>query len=191
MASALWIYPLGLGRPDIFSFPVAICLFAAGIHAATAALPHARAARVAVATAVVAFALTRPVNVACWDSNGAPLVQHLASNTRGDDPVMLSATGVFVAAFYGPWPVTIHDTETNAQGVAVTVERDRTLYLPRSGRDGNLAAQFLHQFRSSDRVWYLGHRLRSERVVEAMTNAGYTVQVAQASPDYRLFRGTR
>ena len=31
VASALWIYPLGLGRPDIFSFPVAICLFAAGI----------------------------------------------------------------------------------------------------------------------------------------------------------------
>ena len=30
VASALWIYPLGLGRPDIFSFPVAICLFSAG-----------------------------------------------------------------------------------------------------------------------------------------------------------------
>ena len=94
-------------------------------------------------------------------------------------------------AFYRPWPVTTHQTETNAQGVAVTGERDRTFYLPRSGCDGNLPAQFLHQFRSSDRVWYLGHRLRSERVVEAMTNAGYTVQVAEASTDYRLFRGTR
>ena len=37
VASALWIYPIGFGRPDIFSFPVAICLFAAGIHSATAA----------------------------------------------------------------------------------------------------------------------------------------------------------
>ena len=35
VASALWIYPLGLGRPDIFSFPVAICLFTAGVHAAS------------------------------------------------------------------------------------------------------------------------------------------------------------
>ena len=191
VASALWIYPLGLGRPDIFSFPVAICLFAAGIHAATSALPHARAARLAVAAVVVAFALARPVGVGYWNSNGAPLVRHLASNARADDPVMLSATGVFLAAFYGPWPVTTHHTETNAQGVDVTVERDRTFYLPRSNRDGNLAAQFLHQFRSSDRVWYLGHRLRSERAVEAMTNAGYAVQVAEASTDYRLFRGTR
>ena len=37
VASALWIYPIGIGRPDILSFPVAICLFAAGIHSATAA----------------------------------------------------------------------------------------------------------------------------------------------------------
>ena len=191
VASALWIYPLGLGRPDIFSFPVAICLLVAGIHAATAALPHARAARVAVAAVVVAFALARPVDVAYWDSSGAPLVQHLASNARQDDPVMLSAPGVFLAAFYGPWPVTTHQTETNAQGVAVTVERDRTLHLPRSGRDGNVAAQFLHQFRLSDRVWYLGHCLQSERVVEAMTNAGYAVQVAKASTDDCLFLGTR
>ena len=145
----------------------------------------------AVAAVVVAFALARPVGVGYWNSNGAPLVRHLASNARADDPVMLSATGVFLAAFYGPWPVTTHQTETNAQGVDVTVARDRTLYLPRSNRDGNLAAQFLHQFRSSDRVWYLGHRLRSERAVEAMTNAGYAVQVAEASTDYRLFHGTR
>ena len=37
VASAVWIYPIGFGRPDIFSFPVAICLFAVGIHSATAA----------------------------------------------------------------------------------------------------------------------------------------------------------
>ena len=29
-----------IGRPDIFAFPVTICLFAAGVHAATAALPN-------------------------------------------------------------------------------------------------------------------------------------------------------
>ena len=71
------------------------------------------------------------------------------------------------------------------------MERDRTLHLPLSGRDGNLAAQFLHQSWSSDRVWYLGNCLQSERVVEAMTNAGHTVQVAKASTDDCLFLGTR
>ena len=191
VASALWIYPLGLGRPDIFSFPVAICLFAAGIHAASAALPHARAARVAVAAAVVAFALARPVEVAYWDTNGAPLVHHLAANAHDDDPVMLSATGVYLAAFYGPWPVTTQPTDANSQGTAVTVARDRTLYLPRSDRDGGIAAEFLHGLQSSDHVWYLGHRLRSDRVVAAMTNAGYVVVTVRASTDYGLFRGTR
>ena len=191
VASALWIYPLGLGRPDIFSFPVAICLFAAGIHAASAALPHARAARVAVAAAVVAFALARPVEVAYWDTNGAPLVHHLAANAHDDDPVMLSATGVYLAAFYGPWPVTTQPTDANSQGTAVTVARDRTLYLPRSDRDGGIAAEFLHGLQSSDHVWYLGHRLRSDRVVAAMTNAGYVVVTVRPSTDYGLFRGTR
>ena len=191
VASALWIYPLGFGRPDIFSFPVAICLFVAGIHAVTAALPHARVARVAVASAVVAFALARPVEVAYWNTNGAPLVHHLTANAHEDDPVMLSGTGVNLAAFYGPWPVTTRPTDTNVQGTDVTVDRDRTLYLPRSVRDGEIAAKFLHQLRLPDRVWYLGHRLRSDRVVAAMTDAGYAVRMVRASTDYRLFRGTR
>ncbi|MYD70499.1 MAG: hypothetical protein F4W89_07125 [Acidobacteria bacterium] len=191
VASALWIYPLGLGRPDIFSFPVTICLFAVGIHAATAALPHAHTARVAVATAVVAFALVRPVGVAYWDSNGAPLVHHLAASAHEDDPVLLSASGGYLAAFYGPWPVTTRPAESSSSGTAVTVARDRTLYLPRSGRDGEIAAEFLHQSRSSNRVWYLGHRLRSDRVVAALTTAGYSVSTVRASNNYRLFRGTR
>ena len=191
VASALWIYPLGLGRPDIFSFPVAICLFAAGIHAATVALPHARAARVAVAAVVVAFALARPVQVGYWDSNGTPQIQHLLSHAHADDPVILSPSGVFLAAFYGPWPVTTRPTEANAQGVAVTVERNRTLFLQRSGRDGGIAAEFLHQFRSSDRVWYLGYRGWSEAVVTAMTDAGYTVRIVENTTNSRLFLGTR
>ena len=40
----------------------------------------------------------------------------------GSSPI--TATGVFLAAFHGPWPVTTLDTETNSQGVAVTVDRD-------------------------------------------------------------------
>ena len=191
VASALWIYPLSLGRPDIFSFPVAICLFAAGIHAATAALAHARAARVAVAAVVVAFALARPVQVGYWDSNGTPQIQHLVSHAHADDPVILSPSGVFLAAFYGPWPVTTQPTGANAQGVAVTVERNRTLFLPRSARDGGIAADFLHQFRSSDRVWYLGYRRWSEAVVTAMTDAGYTVRIVEETTNSRLFLGTR
>ena len=191
VASALWIYPLGIGRPDIFSFPAAICLFAAGIHAASAALPHARTARVAVAAVVVAFALARPVGVGYWDINHAPVAHYLAANTQEDDPVMLSATGLFLAAFYGPWPVTTQPTDTNAQGITVTVDRDRTLHLPRNARDAMLATEFLHRFRSSDRVWYLGHLLRSDRVVAAMKDAGYAVETVQASTAYVLFRGTR
>ena len=103
---------------------------------------------------------------------------------------MLSAAGVYLAAFYGPWPVTTQPTNTNAQGITVTIARDPTLYLPRSGRDGGIAAEFLYGFQSSGRVWYLGP-LRSDRVVAAMKNAGYTVETVRASTDYRLFRGTR
>ena len=191
VASALWIYPLGLGRPDVFSFPVAICLFVTGIHAATAALPQARMARGAVAAAVVAFALVRPVEVGYWDSDGAPLVHHLAANAQADDPVLLSATSFQLAAFYGPWPVTTQPTVANAQGVAITVGRDRTLQLPRNSRDGTIAAEFLHQFPASGRAWYLGRQPGTDRVVAAMADAGYTVEMVEARTAYRLFRGMR
>ena len=59
---------------------MAICLFAAGIHAAIAALPHARTARVAVAAVVVAFALARPVGVGYWDSDHAPVERFMAES---------------------------------------------------------------------------------------------------------------
>ena len=85
---------------------------------------------------------------------------------------MLSPTGVFLAALYGPWPVTTQHTETNAQGISITVGRDRTLHLPRSTMDGDHAAEFIDRLRSSDRVWYVGHRGWSDAVVAAMANAG-------------------
>lgn len=191
VASALWIYPLGLGRPDIFSFPVGVCLFASGVHAATAALPHARAARVAVAAVVVAFAVARPVEVGYWETNDAPLVHHLAANAHEGDAVLLSARSVYLAAFYGPWPVTTQSADGASQGIAVTIGRERTSHLPRSGRDGRLASAFLHRFPTSGRVWYLGPE-QPDRVVAAMKNAGYAVhRVRTSNNDYGLFRGTR
>ena len=191
VASALWIYPLGIGRPDIFAFPVTICLFAAGVHAATAALPMARTARWVAATAVVAFALARPVHVGYWDANGAPQLQHLFAHAQADDPVLLSPTGAFLVAFYGPWTVATHHTDTISQGIAVTVDRDRTLYLPRSATDGERAAEFLDQFPSSDRVWYVGHNGWSDAVVAAMRNADYNRPITEETNNSRLFLGTR
>ena len=139
-------------------------------------------------TALVAWRLTGDAAVTLLAGAVTSLVELLAHD---DDPVMFSATGVYLAAFYGPWPITTQPTSANSQGTAVTVARDRTLYLPRSDRDGTLATEFLHRFRSSDRVWYLGHQLRSDRVVTAMKNAGYAVETIRASTDYRLFRGRR
>lgn len=191
VASALWIYPLGLGRPDIFSFPVGICLFASGVHAATAALPHAHAVRVAAAALVVAFALARPVEVGYGEMNDAPLVHHLAANAHDDDVVLLSARSVYLTAFYGSWPVTTQPADDVSQGIAVTIGRDRTAHLPRSGRAGRIAAAFLRRFPASGRVWYLGPD-GSDRVVAAMKNAGYAVDRVQASNNgYALFCGTR
>ena len=53
-ASALGVYPLGTGRPDIFAFPVGICLFVVGIHLATEALPRAARVRLAAALLIAA-----------------------------------------------------------------------------------------------------------------------------------------
>ena len=191
VASALWIYPLGIGRPDIFSFPVTICLFAAGVHVATAALPNARTARWLAAAAAVTFALIRPVDVGYWDANGQPHLQHLLSHARADDPLMLSPTGALLAAYYGPWRVTTHRTNRISQGIEVTVDRDRTLYLPRGRRAEALAEEFLGRFPRSDRVWYFGHSVWSDAVVATMTNAGYAVQIVEETDDSRLFLGTR
>ena len=104
---------------------------------------------------------------------------------------MLSEVGLYLTAYYGRWPVTAQATANNAQGVAVTVERDRTLQLGRSGRDGAIAGEFLRRFPTAPRAWYLGSHPETDRVVAAMADAGYTVETVAERASYRLFRGTR
>ena len=90
LASALKVYPLGTGRPDIFAFPVSILLLASGAHLATAALPAVRLFRFAIAALVVTVVLVWPPPA---DYRGTPrndhrLVEALAVNER---PTMASS----------------------------------------------------------------------------------------------------
>ena len=87
-----------------------------------------------------------------------------------------------------------HDSPHERQfaGIEVTIDRDRTLYLPRGGRAEGLAEEFLDRFPSADRVWYVAHRTLSEAVVGTMTNAWYTVQIVdETNNNSKLFLGTR
>ena len=101
VASALWIYPLGASRVDIFAFPVTICLFAAGIQASTAAFPRTAVVRLAAAAAAVAFALARPVGAAYLDTDDTLLATVVSSAARPDDGLILSQAGIFLTAFTG------------------------------------------------------------------------------------------
>ena len=191
-ASALWIYPLGMGRTDVFAFPIGICLFAAGVQAATTALPRPRACRLAVASAVVAFALARPVGAWYFDTDDVPLVEHMATRIGDDDALILSESGIFLTAFYGPWAVDSTAAHDVTYGVSVTLRRAGTLHLPRSGSQPRTVGRFV-RVSLPPRVWYVAHNTQGweDDIVAAIEEQGYAVHQMQATTHGRLYRAVR
>ena len=129
VASGLELYPLGAGRTDIFTFPVGILLFTAGVWCVTDVLPRRSAIRLLAAMTVVALVISRPVPVTYRDRNDARLVEHLAGNVQSDDWIMLSFSAGYLAAFYGPWDVDLIPDRSSA-GFVATIVYDKVLHLP-------------------------------------------------------------
>ena len=192
VASALWIYPLGASRVDIFAFPVAICLFAAGVHAATAAFPRTATVKLAAAAVAVAFALARPAGAAYLETDDVPLATIVSSVARPGDGLILSQAGIFLTAFYGTWPATVDAADDTSHGTAVTLVRDRTLHLPMNSSQERLVTGFLNASQP-DRAWYVAYLTRGweDDVVAAMTRLGYTVRNWHETTTGRLYLGLR
>lgn len=194
VASALWVYPLGYDRVEIFTFPVAICLFAASVQAATASFTRSAVARLGVAAIFVWFAIVGPVGASYFNVADRPLVQYLSAAARPSDAVVLSEGGRYLTAFYGSWPVTLLAAPDTTQGSEVRLVRDHTLHLPMSGpqRQARLVRQFLDAA-PPDRVWYMAYRTRGptrrDAVIEAIRGEGYTVEEALRIPGGQLYLG--
>ena len=194
VASALWVYPLGYDRVEIFTFPVAICLFAASVQAATASFTRSDVARLAVAAIFVWFAIVGPVGASYFNVADRPLVQYLSAAARPSDAVVLSEGGTYLTAFYGSWPVTLLAAPDTTQGSEVRLVRDHTLHLPMSGpqRQARLVRQFLDAA-PPDRVWYMAYRTRGptrrDAVIEAIRGEGYAVEEALEIPAGQLYLG--
>ena len=168
VASVLHLYPLGVGRPDVFAFPVGILLFTAGIWLVTEPLPCRSQARVVAAAAAVAMALSHAVPVTYRPRNDARLARELATQARADDWIMLSFSAGYLAAYYGPWNVEIVPVDTSTAYVA-TIVRERVLHLPLrldyddSSREHladtehrRILEQLLEESRP-ERIWFLGY----------------------------------
>ncbi len=194
VASALWVYPLGYDRVEIFTVPVAICLFAASVQAATASFTRSAVARLAVAAIFVWFAIVGPVGASYFNVADRPLVQYLSAAARPSDAVVLSEGGTYLTAFYGSWPVTLLAAPDTTQGSVVRLVRDHTLHLPMSGpqRQARLVRQFLDAA-PPDRVWYMAYRTRrptrQDAVIEAIRGEGYAVEEALHIPAGQLYLG--
>ncbi len=188
VASAWHVYPLGVGRPDIFAFPVAMVLFAAGIHAATEKLPRPGIVRLAASSLVVAVALLRPIPVPYWSTDDVRLVDYLSTGARVDDAVLLSHGGGFLTAFYGRWPVIVSPSDEVTYGTQATIDRVLTLQLPWNRSQALVVSRFLAETRPQ-RVWYVAFRARLGHgdVLGALQREGYDVHVAQTSADGRLY----
>ena len=203
LASALEVYPLGTGRPDIFAFPVSILLVASGAHLATAALPAVRLFRFAIAALVVTVVLVWPPPADYRGNvrNDDPLVEALAANERPDDGVIMTWSAGFLTAFYGQWRFEIAAYDQAANATQVKISRTNTLHLPFSERGtaepgeatkGQLVRRFLRTF-SGRRVWFVAYRENTAwpEVTEALERGGYAVDETLKTSRGTLFLAVR
>ena len=194
-ASALGVYPLGTGRPDIFAFPVGILLFAAGVHLVTEPLPRKALHRAALASAAVGAALAQPLEVEYRESNAVRLAETLAANVRPQDGMILTWPAGFTAAFYGPWPSTVLPFDQAPNATQARLRREGTLHLPRAhdGSQERLVRQFLRGSRPR-RIWF-GASREPERwlpdVLETLEEHGYDVRSLVETTRGRLYLALR
>ena len=191
-ASALAVYPLGTGRPDIFAFPAAIALFAAGIHLATTPLPRAALFRLAAAATIGAIAVANPLRAEYWNVDDVHLVTALEPAIRPGDGLILSPSGAFLIAYYGRWPVTIGATDRYSHGTMATIGRERTLYLFRDPSQPADVTRFLAGTRP-ERTWYVAFRTgdTEARIVEAIEARRYRVSEVRETQRGRLYLAER
>jgi hypothetical protein len=178
-ASAVHAYPMGMGRPDIFAFPVAIVLFVAGIAWVTAWLPRPEVAQLAVAIVAAALALFRPIGAAYWAVDDSHLVSSLSAVVSDRDGMIISADGTYLVAHYGAWPVRLSSTSGVSHGTRAEIERDRTLYVPERKKPGRMVERFLDTA-GPERVWYVAFRTKTfEGVAATLLRRGYDLQLVE------------
>ena len=193
VGSLVGLYPLGGGRTDVFTFPVGILLFTAGIWCVTEALPRRSVVRLLAATVAVAMALSYPVPVGYRPRNDVHLVNHLRVNSQPDDWIMLSFSAGYLSAFYGPWDSRLIPYDTT-NGFVATLARDRVLHLPlrldynhpsqeraAGAEHRRIVGDFLAKQRPA-RIWFLAYYAETyngtdwaPNVTGVLTDNGYRV----------------
>ena len=186
-ASALRVYPLGTGRPDIFVFPLAILLLALGVHVATILLKRPSYARLAPSLCLAVFAITHPIEVAYRPldhSNGRNLVECVERMSEPDDAMILERMGILLAAFYGPWSFEVGAADGISNATHVAIDRGRTLHLDGSGGDVGQVADFVSS--RPRRIWVIGGWNRHV-LVGTLEQLGYALHGIAATHHEELY----
>jgi hypothetical protein len=187
------LYPLTTARRSIFSFPIVITLAALSVDALTAWSSRRRVMQFAVGLLVAAIAVVAPIRVAYWDVDDARLVTRLSTALRPSDGLILSPSGTYLTAYYGPWRVNT-PSGRGPDGTGVSIVRLRTLQLP-SHVDARAAA--LRAFFGSplpNRICYVAFRTDDEEiqhVLAALNDHGYATEVAETTTRGKLYVGQR
>ena len=141
----------------------------------------------AAAILVATIALVRPLHVEYYEVNDVPLIDYLAAHVQPDDDLIVSPSGIFLVAYYGPWPVTAVETEHFSYAMA-TIGRERTRYLYPRTREAEDVSRYLTESKPN-RAWYLAYRtgVTEPDVIAAMVARGYRVHQAQETRRGRLY----
>ena len=192
-ASALSVYPMGTGRPDIFFLPVPIVLFAAGVHLVTAVLRPSFVYRFIPATLVLWLAVVAPLRVEYPNVNlgASEFVDTIITRAAPDDGLVLTWQTGWPVGYYGPWDVDVFPFDQAPNATQARVMRERTLHLARydDGSQVRLLGPYLTHS-PPERIWF-GSLRQPEAwlsdVLDAFGDHGYQVEEVLETTRYKLW----
>lgn len=135
-ASALQLYPLGGGRTDIFSYPLAMVAMAGLLHPLRRVRSKVSIDGALAACLSLLLLLTlHSARAAYPGTQDAALVRRLGAIAQPFHGLLIYPHANWAVGLYGPWTPRLKKTDYYAHSFEVHPDRERTLVLP-GGSDG-------------------------------------------------------
>jgi hypothetical protein len=193
--SALQLYPLGGGRTDSFSHPIAVLLVLSGVNRLTMWLSNERAMTI-VASGLSLVLVFGFGTVAKYPRSGdAPVIRAAHDLVKRRDALIIYPHATIAVGYYGTWPIRMIPWSDYAHNFHVLVTRPNTLNLSPRGkywRNPSSIDRELAEFLAvpHHRIFYLEaarvHRRPRELIRLRLKEAGFKVGGALGGRTARL-----
>lgn len=130
----LRIYPLGGQRLDIFSYPISIFYFIAGLEFLFDKVKIRLNLGVQIIAGIVVIFVSLPTIIKyCiddWETKSSSYIIYIEENLKQNEGVLVFPHGAFSLGYYSHYPIEFYKANTLATGFSLRVKKENVIVMP-------------------------------------------------------------